>query len=351
MSRSSIFSFDTLRLARRDVVRGLGFGTMVVLFITLTSAALEAVEPVDLHGGWGQFQLERGRERVQAYVKKHGHVDVMLFGNSVFRAVDVAIIERAWTGVGLVAYNASIGGSRPEGQAFVLEHVFLPLVTPRVLIYEIGPRDLLDPKKVKRRKQEVFQSVRARALLADTLSERVESALEERLYVFAARRELRRGLTHGIEAREAKDIGENGVGEDRPARLLKQLAGKTAFGDIEYRNRYAPYRVDKRGAQQDVRDVIAIAKRAGIEVILLNMPISPACFSLFDDPMQDYALYLNTLRGIVADTGVAFFDMHTDLGLPNADFANADHPAKAGNDKIARYIADRVMTDYVARHR
>lgn len=349
MSPSSIFSFDTLALKAAQVGRGLGVVLMVVAWVTVVSVVLERVEPIELYGGWGQYQIERSRALAREYATKHGRIDVMLFGNSVFRAVDVAIIEKAWAARGVRAYNASIGGSRPEGQAFILEHAFLSIVKPKILIYEVGPRDLRDPKRIKRHRQAVFQSVRARAASARTLAERVSSRLEQWLYLFAARREIRRALTHGIEEKSAKDMDERGVAANRPARLVKQLKGASAFprGNA-YRSRYNSFLIHEDGAQQDVRRVIEIAKRAGVEVVLVNMPIAPACFSLFDAPERDYARYLDTMRAVVRDTGVTYFDVHAELALENADFANADHPAKTGNDKIAHYLADRVLKNYFA---
>ena len=191
-------------------------------------------------------------------------------------------------------------------------------------------------------------SLIGRRVFASTVTEKFEVYLENISYIFAARRSIRDYITRGqIPKTTLITSDERGFWKQTTSRLPDKLNGKSTFSsNDDYRSRYNNYLIKDDGEYSELISMIEFAKSENVDFILVNMPISPACFSLFDNPREDYQLYLGALKQVIQKTGVRFYDMHADLELQNADFGNADHMNMKGDEKVIEYINHIILRNH-----
>jgi hypothetical protein len=350
MSRSSIFSFDTLRLNGRTREAWVTVASMVMVLV-VGELALRAFRPFDLFDDWEHPQVAAKLRTLTAYVAVRGGVDVLLLGNSSIMNVNVGLIEEEHQAAGLTVFNAGIGGATPETLRFILEHGVLPVARPDVLLIAIGPRDLRDVSGWRRGQDAPLLSHQARRHKARLPLDVAEVNLERASQVFRVRRQVRDTLSRGTRFTMANiEVDERGVRKGFTGRLPAWLGGAREFPpDDPYRSRYREYRVDEDGRWQDLVELIRFAKSEGMAVVLVTVPIAPAARSLFDDPDGDWAVYEEGIQRVGRATGVAVADAHRDLALPDDAFTNADHTNVMGDDRLARYLSAAVRTVLAGR--
>jgi hypothetical protein len=313
--------------------------------VALIDLGLRYVAPFELHDDWEHQQVAWKQEKFRKFVAAR-RVDVLIAGSSVSMNLDAKRIgQRARASV----FNGGIGGANPTAMAAILEHMYLPMARPRLLVYALSARDLRDTDEDPY-DQPPFYSHRMRAIRAQTWQQRLEVAAERYSYLFRVRRQLR-DLAQRGERPKGVEIATDDFGsrKHRPNRLIASLKGREEFpADYPYRSRYRGYRVDlQKGQAHQLLALIEHSKSLGIAVILVNVPLSPAAMTLFDHPEPDYQLYLQSLREVARRAGVELYDAHGELQLGNADFGDADHMAKRGDVKTENYLG-RIIAQQLA---
>lgn len=350
MSHSYIHSFKSTP-NRSGIVKSTMLSFMATFaFFVLLDITLNFFAPVNLYGGWEHQQAYVKMQNLKNYSEKT-QIDVLLYGNSVVMSLDPALIEQKWQKENIHGFNAGIGGIVPETALFILRNGIFPTVKPRLIIYFIGPRDLRD-RNIPKRYSSPMTSHIGRRVFASTIIEKLEVYAENISYIFAARRSIRDYITRGqLPETTLITADKRGFWKQTTSNISNKLNGKGVFpANDSYRTRYNHYQIKDGGEYSELISMIELAESENIDFILVNMPISPACFSLFDRPQEDYQLYQSALKQVINKTGVKFYDMHADLELKNVDFSNADHLNMKGDEKVIEYINKSILHDYFVAH-
>ncbi|MFC1734508.1 hypothetical protein ACFL1X_00210 [Candidatus Hydrogenedentota bacterium] len=325
----------------------LGYSLCFLSAYIALDLALRVLNPLELHGGWEHQQVNEKLTKLKEYVSVDKDIDVVLYGNSVVMNVDVETIESDWSKMDLKVFNAGTGGLRPESANFVFNHGILPLSSPSVVLFVVGPRDLKDKKFVIKERQPPMTSYMGRRILARTRSDRIMSNLETAFYSFRIRRPARHFITHGGPPKTTTiSVDARGVQNSFNGDLSKKYGRNKPFPDDEpYRSRYDNYMVNPDGECAELKKLLESIQESGAKAALLNACLAPSAFSLFDDSKGNYSLYMETVTQIASECSVPFYDMHRDLNLGNNHFANADHTNGVGDEVIANYISRIVLPD------
>lgn len=311
--------------------------TLLLGLLCLAAAdfGLRWLAPFELHDDWEHQQVAYKEARFRKLAQKQ-RVDVILAGSSVIMSVDAKRLTRAVRGT---VFNGGIGSGNPTAMGAILEHMYFPIEKPKLVVYGVSARDLRDLGDAY--DQPPFYSHRMRAIRAKNWQERLEVRVERFSYLFRVRRQLRDLAQRGELARGTEiKTDEYGSRQHKAQRLVSSLQGKAEFPpDYAYRSRYDRYHIDlENGHANQLVTLIRKNRERGIETILVNVPLSPAAMTLFDRRDADYQLYLRSLREVARRAGVELHDAHSDLGLGNRDFYDADHMAKRGDQALAEYI-------------
>jgi hypothetical protein len=320
----------------------------VLVLVTVADLSLRLWTPFELYDDWEHQQIAWKQGKFRDFVARRP-VDVLLVGSSVIMDLDAKRVgQRARAAV----FNGGIGGANPTAMAAIVEHLYLPMAKPKLLVYALSARDLRDTDEDPY-DQPPFYSHRMRAIRAKTWQERLEVAVERFSYLFRVRRPLRDFVQRGeLPAGVEITTDDYGSRRHKPSNLLASLKGREEFpADYPYRSRYRDYRIDRRrGHARQLRALIKRCRSLGIKVVVMNVPLSPAAMSLFDRRDADYRFYLKTLHAIAARAGVELYDAHSELQLGNADFGDADHLGRRGATKTEKYLA-AIVAQHLARKR
>jgi hypothetical protein len=308
----------------------------VLVLVLVVDLALRALAPFELHDGWEHQQIAWKEDKFRQFARG-GPVDVLLAGSSVIMSLDA---RRMSAQAKARVFNGGIGSGNPTAMGAILEHMYLPIAKPKLVVYAVSPRDMRDSGDAF--DQPPFFSHRVRSARAWTWQERVEVVAERYSYLLRVRRQLRDLATRGEQPR-GTEIKTDGHGSriHKGQRLARSLKGLRAFpADYGYRRRYRDYQIDyERGHARQLVSLIQRNSSLGIRTILVKVPLSPAGMSLFDHPDADYRLYSQALKRVARRTHVELYDAHHDLQLPNEDFFDADHMGARGDIKTQDYLA------------
>lgn len=343
MNRSFIFSFKTLSLPVRRLFPGLLL--TVGLFVGVDSIT-RSIDPMKLYGGWENPHIQYKYEFAKKLHKKHGRLDVMLISTSIGLQTDVDEWQEA-TGNQVICYNAAMGGQKPQWAQFMFENVYYPALKPKAVVYCVSPRDVNAgglPAARWNRNGPFWNSVRARAILAEKPVEKVMVTFERASYLFSARRHIRRYIQQGpIPEDKIVITEENGV--DLPT--VRNLADTppTAQARLRAGNHYKDFSMPEDGESAGLLAIANFCKKKGVKFVLLNQPVAPAAYALFNDPQKDYQVYLNGLERL-RKSGVEVLDMAKDLDLGSQHFGDDDHPNRWGAASMASYIYEKVIVKW-----
>ncbi len=91
-----------------------------------------------------------------------------------------------------------------------------------------------------------------------------------------------------------------------------------------------------------MKKIIALAKDNGIELILVNMPVTEKFMEIFR--YEEHAAYINYVERLSRNHGLRFHDIaRDDVGLTQHDFADLDHLNKPGAEKLSRYLSKEIL--------
>ena len=351
MCLSSILSFESLpAVTRRFLLRGLYLITLVLLGLALLNLTLASQQPINLYGGWENQQAHLKLSGYQSQWMANSGINVLLFGNSVVQTIDVKQ-QKIHSGDGEISiYNGGVGGIIPETAHVLLNGGFYAIGVPDVVIYVLGPRDLRDRDGKARvpGSHPFLKSVKASSYLASDAIGAIRSFLEQKLYLFGIRKQSRYFMVHG-ELPKSDEITANEFGV-RPY-FRSELKQKSFSKDFYYRSRYNRFGLAPKGGQLSyLKKLILSTREKGATIVLATSPISPACFSLFDDPPTEYGQFLKALKMLASETETPLYDMHAILSLPNEAFTNADHVNRLGAKQIESFIFQSIVPDILESH-
>lgn len=339
MSRSSIFSFETLRLQRPYV--GAGLVTALLLLAGAEVGMRAAGSRLGQPRLWGEGETSSKAAVFERYVRERGGVDLLILGPSHASAgIDAAALADCLTdpgGAAPRAFNAGLMGRDYDVSAFMLRHEWLRLAKPRGVLITVSPICFNAMENPLRHNTEEFllspmpQTQQGRWLRRGWLR-----LLVKHSYLYRMRwREV--GLDQGFsDGRRLIDAAgwhalHGAFDADERSKLL--AAGHP------YREVWRDY-IFGGESLESLADMVADAKAAGAAVALLEMPFREALFELPHDGRTAYSEYRRRMGEWARSRGVPWLDMQSNLLLSDADFKDADHLNAAGAQRLSCAVGE-----------
>jgi hypothetical protein len=330
-SRSSIFSFDTLRLAAWRVPKGaIGAVAIVIaceVFLHLASPWLP--DPVL----WGSNEVSAKVEQVRRMAVTHGpQADVLILGPS---HASVGLSPREM-GAALRVYNGALNGRTYPALEFVFEEVYEPLLKPRALVLAVSPLVLNAHNKwMERNSEQLFEAPYPSALRTSGPVGLWRRFLVDHVALYRYRHR-QRGLRDGrVDARRHLDEfgytqpGATGTYEPSPAGLP---------ADHPYRRIMYAYDFSGPSVEAFVR-LLERAHLDGLPVAVVNMPFRSEMLKISSTGRADYDRYLVEMRQLRERFGFTWLDYQADVTFGDAEFRDVDHLNAIGTRKLSQRLA------------
>jgi hypothetical protein len=339
-SRSSIFSFDTLRLAsttpscKHDGWR-LPKGAIGAVAIVIACEAFLHVASPWLPDPvlWGSNEVSAKVEQVRRMAAEHRpQADVLILGPS---HASVGLSPRDM-GAALRVYNGALNGRTYPALEFVFEEIYEPLLKPRALVLAVSPLVLNAHNKwMERNSEQLFEAPYPSALRASGPVGIWRRFLVDHVALYRYRHR-QRGLRDGrVDGRRYLDE----FGYTQPGATGTYRPSPTGLpADHPYRR--IMYAYDFSGPSVDA--FIRLLERAradGIPVAVVNMPFRSEMLAVSSTGKADYDRYLVEMRRVREQFGFTWLDYQADVTFDDAEFRDVDHLNAVGTQKLSRRLA------------
>jgi hypothetical protein len=329
LSRSSIFSFDTLRPGPVRAPWG-AIGAVVVVLgceLLLRAAAPWLPDPVL----WGSNEVSAKVEQAkQMAAAGRAPADVLILGPS---HASVGVSPREMTPA-LNIYNGALNGRTYPALEFVYEHVYEPLLKPRALVLAVSPIVLNAHNRwMERNSEQLFRADYPSALRATGLMGVWRRFLVDHVALYRYRHR-QAGLRDGWVARHRR-LDEYGFTDPGTTTYRPSPSGLPL--DHPYRRIMHAYDFSGPSVDAFVR-LLARAQAHGIPVAVVNMPFRPAMLEISADGREHYGEYLEAMERLQRRFGFTWLDYQSELSFVDAEFRDIDHLNAAGVRKLSRRL-------------
>lgn len=331
---------------------GWRWGALIVLALCLVEAVLrvpavrEALPP---RTHYYDQSIAARLDALERTRRSQGRIDVLFVGSSIVRTnVHPLLFDQimAMRGRNTVSFNAGLSGLWPEAVALYLEHLWLPVARPRMVVQGIRYPELAATTPALRPEQVVTGTIEA-GWLDESISARIKSEAVSRLHLLQYHGVLTRALErwatgapgpwieleggvpidergHTPRLRPARDVSDAGFEESQPATT----------------SRCVPDGCDRGFAA--LARAIEITRAAGATYVLLNVPEHASRWHGADGQAR-HQEYITALHRFAAEHGVTFLDPSGgDAGIFASELEYADmyHMSPAGAERLTRWLAD-----------
>lgn len=341
MFRSSIFSFETLRLQRPYV--GAGMVTALLLLAGAEVGLRAAGSRLGQPRLWGEGETSSKAAVFERYVRERGGVDLLILGPSHASAgIDAATLADCLAVPGGAAprtFNAGLMGRDYDVSAFMLRHEWLRLAKPSGVLITVSPICFNAVENPLRHNTEEFllspmpQTQQGRWLRRSWLR-----LLANHSYLYRMRwREV--GLDQGfVDGRRLIDAaGWHALhGEFDAEERSKLLAAGHPYREV-----WREYAFGGESLEA-LADMVADARAGGAAVALVEMPFRESLFELPHEGRSAYAEYRRRMEEWARSRGVPWLDMQSSLSLSDVDFKDADHLNAAGAQRLSCAVAEEL---------
>lgn len=282
-----------------------------------------------------------------AQMDELGCADLVLVGNSMARdAFDPAAIGEA---TGVDAYNAALDAASPAQLERWLPHEVVPRLRPTTVVWALTSPDLNDEAPAGRAAFDAYDtSIGGRV---DLLG-RAQDELVARSALVAHRDAL------GDPATLWTAVGDRLGGDDAPradVAGIPGLIGPRGQGlsrrDLSYRpgdpvaTRIVSDQLladfDLGGVQQrHAADLIRSLTDRGVEVVLVQLPVTDEFIALHPDGGDDWGEYRAAMRTLAAGTGARLVDLSD--GFEPDEFADTHHLNADGAARVSARLAEEL---------
>jgi hypothetical protein len=332
-------------------VRGRGwrsFGLVMLILLVGTEAALRfqqvrALLPPRTH--YYHSFIAKRLDALERLTSENQRLDILFVGSSIVMTnVDPLLFDSAVgsRSVRVVSFNAGLPGIWPSGVHLYLEHVWLPVARPRMVVQGIRYAELAATTHAKHQTQIWSGRMEAAWRKSDLLT-RAYAATVRNVYLL----QYRGAWNSTLERYRHGWVGESGDAdpgsasrgyEPRPAGLPDVGQWKEDLpndGTCEENACEAGFAA--------LRRAIAVARSAGATYVLLNVPEHQMRWR-GPEPAERYGAYVAALRAFAASQAVAFVDP-TDgtLGqFHHALYNDFSHMTAEGSQQFTRALANRM---------
>jgi hypothetical protein len=293
---------------RRGVLTIVASTVALLLVGEVAARALDDNLPAPLryHSLEAQVKVERMDQLADA-----GGVDIAVVGTSIAYDVDPSMFPPRADG-SPSAYNAALGSAVPALSAPWALDVVIPRLHPKVLLLGIGSFDVKANSGADLFADAFLESAGGRR---DTDSQGVLDRASWWLDEHSALWE------HRTELRDPENVvdavrGQDPEVDDRIASTT-QPTGRPSFGqDRSFEERILPGGGDVSNWTLGLDGVVHIqrlirdARPHGVEVVLVNMPVTQDYIDRHPKGAEDYETYLGFMGAFAAEEGVTLLDFH-----------------------------------------
>jgi hypothetical protein len=286
---------------------------------------------------------------------------------------------KKYSGKEINSFNFALPGEMPSDAYLITRFLLEGKNAPKVLVYGVGPRDFMDNLLPSPSATDPFQylsrfgdwSDHAKLIVPD-LQERFNFELSRLIYTYGQRSQLAldaNRIATAVMDRicpkppskmtdvEVYALRRSIMPDYRPFEVAPNTclfrptteATRPKFLDniAEYQKRYKTLKTETFNGQMSfLSDILAIAQKRNIHVMLYAMPITDINRSLLSD--ASWQLYRKRLRSIATTSGASFFDMQESGAFKFADFQDTVHLHSGGGAKLLDLMAQTMASDATA---
>ena len=317
----------------------MGIGSFIGTLIAaeIVARLLLPALPVDTHT-WPRAEIGQKLEQIEAIEQRGQGTDVLFAGSSLTAAgVNPQAFTRA---TGLSSYNAAFAGPSMRTVARWVLDIVEPKLSPDVVVVGVASRDVNDNAAKNLGMFENF--IRSPGYKQETASfaSRVEGWLEDASTFMRYRRLFREPATLLDQSSEKlkqqrirKEIGARGLRLDDPRNYFFSAKMASRLHD----NVLAEFSVgggEARALQEMSRELQA----RGVEMILLNMPVTSDYVASHVDPEADVAQFHALLTEFARKSEVILVNAE-DAFADSTPFRDLMHLDVEGRDALTDALA------------
>ncbi|MEZ5409875.1 MAG: D-alanyl-lipoteichoic acid biosynthesis protein DltD [Acidimicrobiales bacterium] len=328
-------------MAQHSVVRRPGWGRRFALSVLVTLLVVEGaarvvapyLEPV---GRWPRADYT-GHEKGLA--ARAGDLDLLVLGSSVVGR-DISPDRLRDIGGPAVGYNYWLAGPPMRSIDLLATDVVLQRVSPSVVLLGVTMREFVDGPSARAhlealRQSPGFQAASGRLGWIDRLDDRLQQ-----VSVLARHRTDFRdpvALVHNIQAEPLvpEQLGADGYLLDRGD---DHLADEPAAHVAQEQAVMAGYEVNPADVDA-LRHLLEVLRDRGVEVLVVNLPVTERFIAMADDRRADYEAYLRQVRAAAEEGGAAWLDT-MDRPWPDRLFADVNHLNNQGAARLQPLVLD-----------
>jgi len=272
-----------------------------------------------------------------------------------------------------ITFSFAIAGQMASDAYLIARSLLTGEKQPKVIIYGIAPRDLIDNTLPSAASTETFRYLNRLSDFSDielsartSFNEYFQYGLEKAIYTLSHRPDLL-CLQHKL-AYAVAPFGKEAFSEariDTPFALRHQArmdlpddngSNELRIGPYdkaaepfrdntqEYRFRYASIKQKTYKSQLSyLEKLMSLCKQRGIQLIVVNMPLTPGNVSLM--PPGFYDRYKNTLAALANENGAGFMDMNKPGAFEQKHFADTVHLNGLGGMEFFKLLSSELTLD------
>lgn len=317
-----------MRRKRQGAVSAMSFAA-VLIAVELLARASAPTLPID-PGKWPRTEIAQKLDQMRTYANRGTEVQVIFAGSSLMAGgVDPAAFTRR---SGISSYNAAFAGPSVRTVAVWVADIIEPLLSPDVVVLGVQSREVSDNGPKNERMYEVFLASPGYKQATSSLGSAI-GGLEDISYFLRYRLAFREpsvlfeadSPSALAEARVRHEIGPRGRRNDTPGTFHRRKGLMSSL----YQRTLVDFSVggpEMEALAQLHRELEA----RGVELILLNMPVTEHYWDAHEDPSGDRATYRRALHKFVEEKGVTLIDAEKAFGSndPFRDPMHLDVPAR-----------------------
>lgn len=275
------------------------------------------------------------------------------------------------TGIKLRTFTFALPGEMPSDAYLIVKNLLNGPKKPELIVYGVGPRDFLDNMLPSPAATDPYRFL-SRFGDIEPIKERLMPDWQQRLdyelgklsYFYGQRGEISKAaekiasrILNKVEPLplecKALSFDERHVilPDFRPCEILEGQAwfrpstgsqeGNFVDNLAEYRKRYATMKWDTYISQlRFFADTLDEARRKGIKVVVVTMPITDLNRTLLND--QSWSAYRSGVIGMSRRKGATVLDFSESMDFSRSDFSDTVHLHSAGGKKLFDMIMDRL---------
>ena len=299
------------------------------------------LEPLD----WHDWEAQAKADQIEALAAQDP-IPIVAVGTSAMHFGLDPIQLRAELPGGPLVYNAALPGGIPRIMDIWTEHLVFPKLRPKVIVLGVNSTDVNDAGTQKGFYKYFIDSKAVRRLTGrSSIIERMDHRIASTSALWRYRTLLRKPVTFvdALRGHRPPNPGDTitdfGLDTSRRRRVVDASPEKVQ--DFVDRRRNSWLRNYTIGGLESaaLRRVVQRARDAGIEVVIVEMPIGDYYLRAHPNGEQDYVRFRQEIATLVRETGSSFLDASRSV-TPTPDFfSDFVHLNGKGAKAFTSYLA------------